>query len=356
MIRETPPVPLDTIGPELTPKQERRRERPESLTNYIRKWWRGDTHTHSAASTREGWGYAEGFYTLPEIARYYHSLGLEFAAITEHASQPGNPSRQTPDSNICQSLLREAEEIARFNREDGSNAALLSGVEANIMFDENGRPTLDIPDDVLRKLDLAIASRHAITSEKEPRAIKESLLMAANHPEIAAIGHPDRYTRRDGAQPKEYWDEYWGLWPEVLETMKRNNVAFEINFNSPPSRKLVEMAARAGVKFLLSFDAHDFGQFRKEQTPLVQKGEQAKRRWAKEQLSEEDETTLEEYKTDRLSHGPGLRAISPLVRQLKKLEGLGVTPDGIVNSSKENLLAFLKERGKHTQNLTQLTA
>ena len=178
--------------------------------------------------------------------------------------------------------------------------------------------------------------------------------MAANHPDVSVIGHPDRYTRKDKEKDSAYWGEYWAIWPDILEAMKKNKVAFEINFNSPPSRKLVEMAAKSGVKFFLSFDAHDFNQFKKEKSPLTESGESAKRHWAKGQMSGPDEEALRNYKQDRLSEGPGFRALMKLTRQIRKLESLGVTPERVVNSSNENLLEFLKQRGRSTKNLEYL--
>ncbi len=327
----------------------------DSLSQFILRWWKGDAHSHSKESTREGFGYAEGIYDLREMLEYYKKLGLDFVCFAEHASKPGAPERQSVDNEISQSILSEAKRISTLNKEPGGDIAALSGIEANIFFDKSGKPILDIPDEVLQKLDLVIASRHQIDKEKDPDAIKESLLFAINNPNIDVIGHPDRYTREDKEKSTEYWEKYWGIWPEILQEMAKNNKAFEINLNNPPSKKLIEIAAQAGLKFFINYDAHDFNQYKKEKTDLTITGEEAKKRWAEGKLSEHDYEILAKYKSERLSSGPGVKAILRLIKWIQRLNSYGVTPDRVINSSKDNLLSFLtKERGKDTENLNYL--
>lgn len=362
-----PIVDKQKIGPEKKlPEKERqrkkeRREKKDSLSQYILKWWKGDAHSHSRESTREGFGYTEGIYDIKEAMNYYQELGLEFACFTEHASKPGSPKKQSPESAISKSLLKEAERITEINKklETEKELVALSGAEINIFYDKN-KPSLDIPDEILQKLDLVIASRHAITKEKEPPAIKQSLLFAIENPTVDAIGHPDRYTRRGKKDAPEdwdkYWQEYWSIWPEILQAMIKNNKAFEINLNNPPSKKLVKMAAEKGVKFFINYDAHDFDQYKKEDSELIEKGKSAKRKWGRQDIDDDSLAILGEYKEQRLSSGPGYKAIRGLVEQIKRLESLNVDPNRVINSSKDRSLDFLtKERNKKTENLEYLT-
>lgn len=349
--------PIEGGAPEQIQKRQERHERPDRLSAKILEWWKGDTHTHTKESTRPDYGYTEGIYEVEEALKYYQELGLEFAGFTEHASKPGAPEIQSAASPISQSLLREAERITAVNREGKFETVGLSGVEANILFDAESHPVLDLPPEVLSKLDLVIASRHAIVREKEPAAIKETLLAAIHNNNVDVIGHPDRYTRLDGQQPDTYWEEYWGIWPEIFTAMAEAGKAFDLNMTSQPDKRIVKMAAESGVKFFLNYDAHDFNQFKWENTESWKAGDQAKNHWGKGEATDEDRATLQAYKAERLSSGPGVKAILRLVRWINYLEGLGVTPDRIVNSSKERLLSFLvRERGKHTLNLDQLTS
>jgi histidinol phosphatase-like PHP family hydrolase len=408
-------------------EEEKRGERPDALSQHILEWWRGDAHTHSKESTRKGWGYVEGVYDIEEAAAYYEKLGLEFVCFTEHASKPGSPERQSPDSAVSQSLIREAERIVEVNKEGKEGVSVFSGVETNIFFDNDGKPTLDLPSEVLQDLDLVVASRHAIAREKDLDAIRESLLFAIRHPDVDVIGHPDRYVRvvgdwdilrayspeaedyhremrakqqqkkevvsqedqdrvegdlqvmyatirkaigKDSLEPgdetneqltafiearKELEERYWPMWEEIIREMAASGKAFEINLNNPPQDRLVEMAAEAGVKFFIDYDAHDFHQYKKELTQQEKAGRGAAEAWAKGEASDEDLDLLKQYKLERLQSGPGVVAILCLARTIRRLESLGLTPERVINSSRENLLSFLvKDRGKTTKNLTQL--
>lgn len=362
---ERPPIPeisseqIDpraTVSPERRAAQDARHEAPESMAQKLQLWWKGDAHTHTQESTRPDYGYAEGVYHEAEILKYYQGLGLEFAAFTEHASKPGSPSIQSPDSNVSRSLLAEAERITEINASDSLKTIGLSGVEANIMFDAEGKPALDIPDEVLAKLDMVIASRHAIEREKEPAAVKETLLFAARHPQVDVIGHPDRYAKKDQEDPQsEYWQEYWAIWPEILSEMKSHNKAFEINMTSQPDKRLVQMAVEAGVPLFLDFDAHDFNQFEWGKSELKDVGEPLKKRWATNTMTETDEEEMLAYKKERLTHGPGVHALKRLSGWITYLESLGVTPDRVVNASAKQLITFLHDtHGRQTTNLETL--
>lgn len=347
--------PVESGTPEQIQKRQERHEKKDRLTQEIKRWWQGDAHTHTKESTRPEFGYTEGIYDIEEILKYYQSLGLEFAGFAEHASKPGAPEIQAADGPICQSLLHEARRITEVNREKKFQTVGFSSVEANIMFDTDGQPTLDLPAEVLQQLDIVIASRHAIAREKEPAAIKETLLAAIRNSNVDVIGHPDRYSKLDGDQSEEYEREYWAIWPEIFTEMAAKGKAFDLNMTSQPDKRIVKLAAEAGVEFFLNYDAHDFNQFKWEDNESWKAGDQAKGRWGKGEATDEDLATLQKYKLERLSGGPGVKAILRLTHWIKYLEELGVTPDRVVNSSRDRLLAFLVyERGKKTENLSQL--
>ncbi|MFA6272499.1 MAG: hypothetical protein WC693_05370 [Patescibacteria group bacterium] len=355
-MRELPSVPY------IDPQEEAHKKREQAglpqredeageqreLTQYIDKWWQGDAHSHSTRSTREETGQYEGLYRPQEIMEYYQRIGLRFVAFAEHASDTHHPKQLSVEDSISQSLVSGAEEIEGINREGNFDIIAFSSVEANIMFDDDGKAIVDVPDEILAKLDLVVASRHAIANEKEPSAIRESLLATVRNGYVDVIGHPDRYTRKDKEKSPEYWEEYWGVWQEILAEMVAQNKAFEINLNCQPSRKLLEMAANSGVRFSLDLDAHDFNQYKSSGTEVS--GE--KKKWAAGDASDADIDILNQYRIERMTSGPGVRIIVRLIKVLKKLESLGVTPDRVINSSPENLLNFLTTvRGKTTSNL-----
>lgn len=348
-----PKIPLEEICPqeEMEEKgKEYDQETKNELTENIFKYWRGDAHVHTQESTR--WDYVEGIYDKEELMKYYQDLGLEFVAFSDHASKPGEPEKLEFEDKISQDLLGQVEEIKNINREGKFNIAAFSSVETNIFFSDKEEANIDLPIEVLKKLDLVIASRHAIKNEKDINAIKESLLSAINNPYVDVIGHPDRYIKlnqevTDKGEPCSP-EIYWQTWNEILDEANKNGKAFEINFNNPPADELLELATRKGIKFMLNYDAHDFNQYKKG----IPEGEEAKKKWAKDEAKSEDLEILQKYKLDRLTSGPGVKAICRLVKFIKKLEKLEVDPEKIINSSRENMINFLtKDRNKSTENL-----
>ena len=97
-----------------------------------------DTHAHTIAS-----GHA--YNTIKEMAQAAAEKGLEAIALTEHAPKmPGS----------CHDFyFQNLKVVPRVQ----CGVKLFLGTEANIM-DEHG--TVDLPDGVLEKLDLVIASIH----------------------------------------------------------------------------------------------------------------------------------------------------------------------------------------------------
>lgn len=333
--------------------QKTKAEKETDVERLISKYYDGDLHTHSVASSREDYGYAEGIYTEEEIAKYYQEvLELKILALSEHSTEPGQPHQADINDPVSRDLLEQTERIQRLNEKSEVKIAVLSSVETNIMFDQDGQPVLDLPDEVLAKLDLVIASRHSIENEKDIEAIKKSLLMAANHPQVDVIGHPDRYIQLGGRIKDGEIDcspeKYWAAWDEILEAMAKNGKAFEINLNSPPADQLLEKAAAKGLIFTINFDAHDFDQYKEGDSS-------AKQAWAKGEADADQLEELATYKKDRLQSGPGGNAIIRLIRYLRKMERLGISPDQVLNSSRERLLNFLtEERGRDTANLKLL--
>jgi DNA polymerase (family 10) len=130
---------------------------------------KGDLHSHTTAS--------DGRNSLREMALEAKRRGLAYLGVTDHARHGGW-------SVDAEALARQAEEIDRLNAElDGFT--ILKGAEVDIL--EDG--TLDLADDVLRKLDYAIGSVH--TAFELPREKQTArILRAMDHPCVSLLGHP----------------------------------------------------------------------------------------------------------------------------------------------------------------------
>lgn len=336
-----PQIPQERIGK----KHGKAESSPgaKKIVDKIRKWWSGNIHTHSEKSTRDEYFpfHLESEYYQEEIITYLMGLGLQFVVFTDHASNPASPCQLDKESSICQSLLEQKENIARLRKR--KDFLILSGAEASVFLDNEGNPQIDIPDYILDRLDLVIVSRHAQSGRTDEEQ-KECLLEATRVADI--IGHPDRHCN---------WKR---VLPEVLTAMKVKNIAYEINISSLPNdseerRAILKMIADSQVMIAINYDIHSFDQFAdwgltEEEIKLVEKGVMVKEKWGRgERLSAKELEILKAYKQMRLSSGPGVLPGLKLLRVIKDLEGFGVEPERIINSSRESLLNFLIKRGKN---------
>lgn len=132
---------------------------------------RGDLHAHTKAS--------DGHDNLRDMALAAKALGLEYLAITEHSRRLTVAHGLDPIQ-----LAKQCDEIDRLNAQlDG--ITLLKGIEVDILEDGS----LDLPDDVLARLDLvvgAVHSRFDLSRAKQTGRI----LRAMDHPHFTLLAHP----------------------------------------------------------------------------------------------------------------------------------------------------------------------
>lgn len=129
-----------------------------------------DIHTHSLVS-------GHSYSTIREMARAASEKGLELLGITEHAPAMPGTCHEMYFRNL-KMVDRQMEGIE-----------LMLGAEVNIL-DFDGR--IDLPEDILRKMDIVVASMHVPcvprgTREENTRAF----LNAIKNPYVDVIGHPD---------------------------------------------------------------------------------------------------------------------------------------------------------------------
>lgn len=132
---------------------------------------RGDLHAHTTAS--------DGKDTLVHMAEAAQRRGYEYLAVTDHSQRlamiGGLDGKR---------LLKQADEIDRLNGKL-KGFVVLKGIEVDIL--ENG--DLDLPDEVLGRLDLVIGSVHS--GFKYPLAKQtERILRAMDRPHFTMLGHP----------------------------------------------------------------------------------------------------------------------------------------------------------------------
>jgi DNA polymerase (family 10) len=194
---------------------------------------RGDLHVHT--------DWSDGKATLEEMVAAAQSRGWQYIAITDHAKFTEVIGGLTPDD-----LRRQIDAIAQLN-ETVDRFRVLTGIEANIQPDGS----LDMPDELLGKLDVVIASVHGVFRQARD-VMTARLIRACENQHVDILGHPT--TRKIGERPPIEAD-----WDAVFEAAAKHTTAMEINAN--PIRldlnaDLARRAIDAGAKLAIGTDAH----------------------------------------------------------------------------------------------------
>jgi DNA polymerase (family X) len=196
---------------------------------------RGDLHMHTR--------YSDGSTTVREMVKTAMGLGRKYIAITDHLD--AWVKSHSPDT-----VRLQAEEIAKANEEFGDRITVLQGVEVDI----GPEGTLALPDSILDRVDLVIASihrRYGLDSE----AMTRRVVKAMQHPKVNIFGHPTG--RWLGQREAAEFDL-----EQVFAAARDNRVAMEINSN--PARLDLKddharLAREFGLKFSINTDSHNPG-------------------------------------------------------------------------------------------------
>ena len=189
---------------------------------------RGDLHSHSTWSS-------DGKNTIEEMALEAKSLGRTYLAVTDHSHylRDGRLEAQNRELDAVQ------ERLGRFR--------LLRGIEVNIRA--NGE--VDVDDEILAGREWVMASIHS-GFDKDLTA---RVLAAMENPHVDCIGHlTGRKLNRRGPADIEL--------ERVVEKALETGTFLEIN--AQPDRldlrdAHARLAGEAGVKVVVSSDAHEIG-------------------------------------------------------------------------------------------------
>lgn len=194
---------------------------------------RGDLHMHTKAT--------DGNYSLEEMVRNAQEHGYKYIAVTDHSK------RVTMAKGLDVKRLREQiKEVDRLNEKlDG--ITVLKGIEVDILEDGS----LDLPDDVLKELDVTVCSVHYNRNLSRKKQT-ERIIRAMDNPCFKILGHPTGRLINE-REPYEVDIE------RVLEAAKERGCFIELD--SQPSRldlsdTYCKLAKEIGVKVAISTDAH----------------------------------------------------------------------------------------------------
>ena len=194
---------------------------------------KGDLHMHTT--------WSDGKASIEDMAKSAMELGYKYIAITDHS-----PSSTIANGLSVERLKDKKKELNSVNKKiKGIN--ILMGSEVDIKNDGS----LDYPDEVLKKLDVVIASVHS-GFKMDRETITKRILKALENPYVHAIGHP---TGRLINEREPYDIDI----DRLIETALKYDKALEVNssYLRLDLKDLhVKKAVEAGVKIIISTDAH----------------------------------------------------------------------------------------------------
>jgi DNA polymerase (family 10) len=199
---------------------------------------RGDLHVHS--------DWTDGRADMETMTLAARERGLEYLCFCDHSQSLAMTGGLTPER-----LLVQVDAIRKLDaRVDGMR--ILAGIEVDILTD--GR--LDLPDEVLARLDFVTASIHSGFAQPQAK-IMERLASAMRNPYVRSIGHPTGRLlgRRD---PYEVdLDTLARLAAETGTFLEINGSADRLDLTAPAARR----AAALGATMVVCSDAHSPGDF-----------------------------------------------------------------------------------------------
>ncbi|MGH7889367.1 MAG: DNA polymerase/3'-5' exonuclease PolX [Thermodesulfobacteriota bacterium] len=194
---------------------------------------KGDLHTHSK--------WSDGKSSIEEMVLQAKELGYEYIAVTDHS-----PSSRIAGGLSVERLYEKKKEIEAV-RKRLKGIKVLMGSEVDIKSDGS----LDYTDEVLKDLDVVVASVHS-GFKMDRETMTTRIVKALQNPFVHVLGHPTG--RLIGER-----DPYEIDIDRVIRTAKEFEKAMEVNsfysrldLNDINVKKAVDI----GVKIVISTDSH----------------------------------------------------------------------------------------------------
>lgn len=209
--------------------------------------------------------WTDGSRSIEEMAYAAMKAGLEYIAITDHTKRLAM-THGLDERRIVQQM-KEIDVVNRKLQRANRKFKVLKGSECDILKDGS----LDLPDEILKQLDVVGASVHSnfnLSKKDQTERIKRAI----KNPNVDILFHPTgRLIKK--REPYEVDVE------ELIKTAKETKTVMEIN--SFPDRldlndQYIRMCVAAGVKMSIDSDAHSDTHFAVLEHGIAQ----ARRGWA----------------------------------------------------------------------------
>ncbi|OGY78947.1 MAG: DNA polymerase III [Candidatus Kerfeldbacteria bacterium RIFCSPHIGHO2_02_FULL_42_14] len=206
--------------------------------------------------------WTDGTASIEAMAKAAVKQGLEYIAITDHTK------RLTMTRGLDEKRIQKQwKEIDRVNKRLKGATTVLKGTECDILKDGS----LDLPDAILRQLDVVGISVHSHFHLPKSTQTKR-IIQAMTHPSVHILFHPTgRLLHRREAYEVDM--------EAIINAAKKYHVILEIN--ASPERldlkdEYIRKAMEANIMFSIDSDAHSPTHF----TNLAYGIAQARRGWA----------------------------------------------------------------------------
>ena len=213
---------------------------------------RGDLQMHTDAT--------DGKNTLAEMVAACEARGYEYIAITDHTKAV------RVAGGLAKAGFHKQSRAIDIVRKHASKLVVFKGAEVDILDDGS----LDLDDDTLAEFDVVIVSIHSRFNMSKAEMTRR-IVRALQHPRVHILGHP---TGRLIGKREPYPVDM----AEVVKAARDYGVLLEVN--AQPDRLdlndfHIQMARQAGVKLVISTDAH-----RIQELECIRYGvDQARRGW-----------------------------------------------------------------------------
>jgi DNA polymerase (family 10) len=194
---------------------------------------RGDLQMHSK--------WSDGGNTIEEMAEFAKKLGYEYIAITDHSK-----AVRVAGGMDEKEVLKQIKEIDKINKKT-KGIMILKGIEVDILADGK----LDLPDEILKQLDVVVAAVHS--RFKMPRdEMTKRIITAFKNKHVNILSHP---TGRLIGEREPYEVDIEELIKAAADTgtyLEINSYPERLDLNDVHARR----AKEEGVLISINTDAH----------------------------------------------------------------------------------------------------